>query len=80
VFRSYYIFASRCIFASGPHWFSSKELFIKSSNGVGKEKKLYVKKWYSLRPELDGPPAAQPIKQKFCENPLPGTFLLARGP
>jgi hypothetical protein len=35
---------------------------------------------YSLRPELDGPPAAQPIKQKFCENPLPGTFLLARGP
>jgi hypothetical protein len=25
---------------------SSKELFIKSSNGVGKEKKLYTKKWY----------------------------------
>jgi hypothetical protein len=46
VFRSYYIFASRCIFASGPCWFSSKELFIKSSNGVGKEKKLYAKKWY----------------------------------
>jgi hypothetical protein len=29
---------------SGPYWFSSKELFIKSSNGVGKEKKLYAKK------------------------------------
>jgi hypothetical protein len=25
---------------------------------------------YSLRPELDGPPAAQPIKQTFYENPL----------
>jgi hypothetical protein len=24
-------------FVSGPCWFSSKELFIKSSNGVGKE-------------------------------------------
>jgi hypothetical protein len=46
VFRSCYIFASRCIFASGPYWFSSKELFIKSSNGVRKEKKLYAKKWY----------------------------------
>jgi hypothetical protein len=31
---------------SGTCWFSSKELFIKSSNGVGKEKKLYAKKWY----------------------------------
>jgi hypothetical protein len=29
---------------SGPYWFSSKELFIKSSNGVGKEKKLDAKK------------------------------------
>jgi hypothetical protein len=46
VFRSCYIFLSRCIFASGPYWFLSKELFIKSSNGVGKEKKLYTKKWY----------------------------------
>jgi hypothetical protein len=46
VFRSCYIFTSRCIFASSPYWFSSKELFIKSSNGVGKEKKLYAKKWY----------------------------------
>jgi hypothetical protein len=34
------------VFSSGPCWFSSKELFIKSSNGVGKEKKLYAKKWY----------------------------------
>jgi hypothetical protein len=33
-------------FASGPYWFSSKELAIKISNGVGKEKKLYGKKWY----------------------------------
>jgi hypothetical protein len=46
VFRYYYIFSSRCIFASGLYWFSSKELVIKSSNGVGKEKKLYAKKWY----------------------------------
>jgi hypothetical protein len=46
VFRSCYIFSLRCIFASGLDWFSSKELFIKSSNGVGKEKKLYAKKWY----------------------------------
>jgi hypothetical protein len=29
---------------SGLYWFSSKELFIKSLNGVGKEKKLYAKK------------------------------------
>jgi hypothetical protein len=27
VFRSYYIFASRCILTSGLCWFSSKELF-----------------------------------------------------
>jgi hypothetical protein len=26
--------------------FHKKELFIKSLNGVGKEKKLYAKKWY----------------------------------
>jgi hypothetical protein len=44
LFRSCYIFLSRCILASGPCWFSSKEWFIKSSNGVGKEKKLYAKK------------------------------------
>jgi hypothetical protein len=32
---------------SGPYWFSLKELVIKISNGVGKEKKLYAKKkWY----------------------------------
>jgi hypothetical protein len=46
VFRSSYIFSSRCIFASGIYWFSSKELVIKISNGVGKEKKLYAKNWY----------------------------------
>jgi hypothetical protein len=28
---------------SVPCWYSSKELFQKSSNGVGKEKKLYAK-------------------------------------
>jgi hypothetical protein len=43
VFRSCYIFLSRCIFASGLYWFSSKELVIKSVNGVGKEKKLFTK-------------------------------------
>jgi hypothetical protein len=57
VFRSCYIFSPRCILTSGPCWFSSKELFQKSSNGVGKEKKLYAKKWYKrslcrLRPRL----------------------------
>jgi hypothetical protein len=44
VFRSCYIFASRCILTSGPCWFSSKELFQKGSNGVGKEKKNMPKK------------------------------------
>jgi hypothetical protein len=57
LFRSYYIFASRCILTSGPCWFLSKELFKKGSNGVGKEKKFYAKKWYKmslcrLRPRL----------------------------
>jgi hypothetical protein len=46
LFRSCYIFLSRCILTSGLCWFSSKELFQKDSNGVGKEKKLYAKKWY----------------------------------
>jgi hypothetical protein len=46
VFRSCYIFSSRCIFSSGPCWFSSKEFPQKGFNDVGKEKKLYVKKWY----------------------------------
>jgi hypothetical protein len=45
LFRSCYIFALRCIWTSGLFWFLSKELFIKSSNGVGKEKELYAKKW-----------------------------------
>jgi hypothetical protein len=57
LFRSCYIFASRCIWTSGLCWFSSKELFQKGSNGVGKEKRLYAKKWYKrslcrLRPRL----------------------------
>jgi hypothetical protein len=43
VFRSSYIFISRRILTSGPCWFSSKELFQKGSNGVGKEKKNYAK-------------------------------------
>jgi hypothetical protein len=46
LFRSFYIFASRCILTSSPCWFLSKELFKKNLNGVGKEKKLYAKKWY----------------------------------
>jgi hypothetical protein len=29
---------------SGQCWFSSKELFQKGSNGVGKERKIYAKK------------------------------------
>jgi hypothetical protein len=46
VLRSCYIFLSRCILTSGPCWFSSKELFQKSLNGAGKEKKFHAKKWY----------------------------------
>jgi hypothetical protein len=44
LFRSCFIFASRCIWTSGPCWFSSKEFPQKVLNGVGKEKKLYAKK------------------------------------
>jgi hypothetical protein len=40
LFRSCYIFASRCIYTTGLGWFSSKELFQKGLNGVGKEKKV----------------------------------------
>jgi hypothetical protein len=36
--------------------------------------------YYSLRPELDAPQAAQPIKQNICKNPLPRPFLLPVGP
>jgi hypothetical protein len=46
LFRSCYIFASRCIWTSGLCWYSSKELFQKGLNGVGKEKKFHAKKWY----------------------------------
>jgi hypothetical protein len=42
-FRSCYIFASRFIWTSGLCWFSLKELFQKSSNGVGEEKKFHAK-------------------------------------
>jgi hypothetical protein len=38
LFRSCFIFASRCILTSGPYWYSSKELSQKGSNDVGKEK------------------------------------------
>jgi hypothetical protein len=43
LFRSCFILASRCIWASGICWFSSKEFPQKGLNGVGKEKKLYAK-------------------------------------
>jgi hypothetical protein len=46
LFRSCFIFASRCICTSRPCWFSSKEFPQKGLNGVGNEKKLYAKKWY----------------------------------
>jgi hypothetical protein len=46
LFRSCFIFASRCIWTSGPCWFSSKELSKKGLNGVGKQKKFHAKKWY----------------------------------
>jgi hypothetical protein len=42
-FRSCYIFASRCIWTAGLCWFSSKELFQKGSNGVGKREKVSCK-------------------------------------
>jgi hypothetical protein len=45
-FRYCYIFASRCIWASGLCWYSSKELSQKGLNGVVKEKKFHAKKWY----------------------------------
>jgi hypothetical protein len=43
VFRPCHISSSRCIFASNLYWYSSKEVSLKISNGVGKEKKLYAK-------------------------------------
>jgi hypothetical protein len=44
LFRSCFIYASRCIWTSGLCWYSSKELFQKDLNGVGKEKKFHAKK------------------------------------
>jgi hypothetical protein len=46
MFRSCYIFASRCIRTTGLCWYSSKEVFQKGLNGVGKEKKFHAKRWY----------------------------------
>jgi hypothetical protein len=46
LFRYCYIFASMCIWTSVLCWYSSKELFQKGLNGVGKEKKFHAKKWY----------------------------------
>jgi hypothetical protein len=43
LFRYCYIFASRCIWTSGPCWYSSKELFQKGLNGVGKRKSFMQK-------------------------------------
>jgi hypothetical protein len=43
LFRYCFIFASRCIWTSGPCWYSSKELFQKGLNGVGKEKSFMQK-------------------------------------
>jgi hypothetical protein len=43
LFRSYFIFASRCIWISGICWYLLKELPQKGSNGVGKEKKFHAK-------------------------------------
>jgi hypothetical protein len=57
VFRSCYIFASRCIFTSGPCWFSSKELFKKVQMVLEKRKSFMQKSdtkrsLFRLRPRL----------------------------
>jgi hypothetical protein len=44
VFRSCYIFTSRCILTSGPCWFSSKELFLKRFEWCWKREKVSCKK------------------------------------
>jgi hypothetical protein len=43
LFKSCFIFASRCIWTSNICWFSSKEFPQKGLNGVGKEKKFHAK-------------------------------------
>jgi hypothetical protein len=53
LFRSCFIFASSCIWTSGLCWYSSKELFQKGLNGVGKEKKFHAKKSGTKRACLD---------------------------
>jgi hypothetical protein len=40
LFRSSYIFVSRCIYTTGLCWFSSQRVVSKRLNGVGKEKKV----------------------------------------
>jgi hypothetical protein len=44
LFRSSYIFASRCILTSSPFWFSSKELFQKRFEWCWKREKALCKK------------------------------------
>jgi hypothetical protein len=44
LFKSCYIFASRCILTSGPCWFSSKELFQKRFEWCWKREKVSCKK------------------------------------
>jgi hypothetical protein len=44
LFRSCYIFSSRCIFSSGLYWFSSKEVFIKKFEWCWKREKALCKK------------------------------------
>jgi hypothetical protein len=44
LFRSCYIFASRCILTSGPSWYSSKELFQKGFEWCWKREKNSCKK------------------------------------
>jgi hypothetical protein len=42
LFRSCYIFVSRCIYTTGLCWFLSLRVVSKSLNGVGKEKKFHA--------------------------------------
>jgi hypothetical protein len=53
LFRSCYIFASRCIYTTGLRLFSSKELSQKGLKGVGKEKKSFMPKVVQMVACLD---------------------------
>jgi hypothetical protein len=44
VFRSCYIFASRCILTSGPYWFSSKKDLFKKVQMVLEKRKNFMQK------------------------------------